>query len=94
MRSLFDINAANAINNLGNTYYHQGKYDEATAHYERTLEIREKADHINTANAINNLGLTYNSQGKYDEAISRIGSHQHGRHDQQPRPAHYVGQNS
>jgi len=61
------INTASTINNLGNTYTHQGKYDEAIAQYERALRIKEKAfgaDHINTADTIMNIGLLLKSGDK------------------------------
>ena len=60
------IKMANTINNLGNTYNSQGKYDEAIAQYERALRIYEKAfgvDHINTARTIMNIGLFHQSRG-------------------------------
>ena len=95
------INTADTINNLGITYDSQGKYELAIAQYERALRIKEAAfgvDHINTANTINNLGSTYQQSGQVragDRAVRtgvedqrggiRRGSHQHGRHDQQPR---------
>jgi Tetratricopeptide repeat len=49
------IKTADTINNLSITYGHQGRYDKAIAHHERTLRIKEKAfgvDHINTADTI------------------------------------------
>ena len=61
------------LDSLGAFFHRYGQYDEAIAHYERSLRIKEKAfgvDHINTADTINNLGFTYDSQGKYDEAIA------------------------
>src|SRR5208282_5039112 len=61
------------LDSLGSFCHAYGQYDEAIAHYERSLRIKEKAfgvDHINTADTINNLGSTYDSQGKYDEAIA------------------------
>ena len=69
---LDEVNIADTINNLGNTFSSLGKYDEAIVHFERALKIKEKAfglDHIDTADTIDNLGSTYNSQGKYDEGI-------------------------
>ena len=67
------MNCANTINNLGITYGHQGKYDQAITHYERALRIKKNAfgvDHINCANTINNLSITYRHQGKSDQAIA------------------------
>ena len=63
----------NEINNLGLTYFSQGKYDEAIVRYERALRIFEKmfeVNHINTIVTINNLDMMYDSKGKYDEAIA------------------------
>ena len=69
------INTANTINNLGSTYASQGKYDEAIAHYERALRIKEKAfgvDHINTADTIMNIGLLFKSHGQIKPARSQL----------------------
>src|SRR5579871_6242197 len=63
------------ILDLGNTYYSQGKYDEAIAHYEQASRIYENSfgvDHINTADTIMNIGLFYKSQNQVDLAKSSL----------------------
>jgi tetratricopeptide (TPR) repeat protein len=66
------IKRADTINNLGKTYFRQGKYDDAIEQYQRALEITEQmsgVDHTNTAKMINNLGVAYNAQGRHELAI-------------------------
>ena len=53
------------VNNFGNTYDSQGKYDEAIAQYKQALRIKENAfgvDYINTTETIGNIGLFHQSQ--------------------------------
>lgn len=55
-------------NNLGNALKHQGKYEEAIAHFNRALELNP-----GYAKAHNNLGTALAAQGKTDEAIKHFG---------------------
>lgn len=58
---------------IGNVYYHQGKYDDAIFMYEKSLQIQLPIlgnNHSNIAGAYNNIGLVYYHQGKFNEAIS------------------------
>ena len=55
-------------NNLGNALKHQGKYEEAIAHFNKALEINP-----GYAKAHNNLGTVLAAQGKTDEAIKHFG---------------------
>jgi tetratricopeptide (TPR) repeat protein len=53
-------------------FYGQGKYDKALEHYQRALNIREKAlgpEHPDVASSLSNLGEVFNKQGKYDKAL-------------------------
>ncbi|HJZ87573.1 MAG TPA: tetratricopeptide repeat protein [Polyangia bacterium] len=59
-------------NNLGLVARAQGKYDEAAAHLQRALELREKQvgpDHPDVTVPLSGLGGTYLSLGKYQEAL-------------------------
>jgi hypothetical protein len=61
------------LDSLGSLCTAYGENDEAIAHYERSLRIKEKAfgvDHINTAYTIMNIGLFYQSRGKVKLAES------------------------
>jgi tetratricopeptide (TPR) repeat protein len=49
----------------GNYFYNQGKYDEALADYNRSLELRPDNPAI-----LNNRGRTYDELGRYDEALA------------------------
>jgi tetratricopeptide (TPR) repeat protein len=72
------------MNNLGNVYKDQGKWEEAIDCYQQSLEIfRAIGDHHGIAQTIGNLGNLYQAQGKCEEAIdcyqqSIQGSHQLG----------------
>jgi Flp pilus assembly protein TadD len=55
-------------NNLGNALKHEGKTEEAIAHFNRALQINP-----GYAKAHNNLGTTLASQGKTQEAIKHFG---------------------
>src|SRR5207248_845532 len=69
------INTADTINNLGNTYAKQGKYDETITEYQWALRIYEKAfgvDHINSACTIMSIGLLFESQGQIKLARSQL----------------------
>ncbi len=58
--------SAQALNNLGNLVYKEGRVGEARALYERALEIRP-----GWPLALNNLGNALRSLGRPDEAIAR-----------------------
>jgi tetratricopeptide (TPR) repeat protein len=53
-------------NNLGNAFFNQGKYQEATNQYNEALRINP-----NSAEAHNNLGNVFFNQGKYQEATNQ-----------------------
>jgi predicted O-linked N-acetylglucosamine transferase (SPINDLY family) len=56
---------AEKLNEQGNAYVQQGRFDEAIACYEKALAINPYF-----AGALNNLGLTYKDMGQLDRAIS------------------------
>ena len=55
-------------NNLGNALKHQGKIEEAIAHFKKALQINP-----GYAKAYNNLGTALASQGKTEEALKHFG---------------------
>jgi primosomal replication protein N len=60
-----------SMNNLANVLDSQGKYEEAEAMHQQTLQLKEKVlgkEHPSTPESINNLALVLNHQGKYKEA--------------------------
>ena len=50
---------------VGWAFYYQRKYDEAIAHYSRTLEIAPDLPMV-----LYELGLAYQNSGRYDEALT------------------------
>nr|WP_286167491.1 tetratricopeptide repeat protein [Arthrospira platensis] len=59
------------LTSLGNTYNALGRYQEAIAFYQKSLEIaRDIGDRKNEAASLNNLGNAYYSLGRYPEAIA------------------------
>ena len=59
------------LNNL--VYQSQGRWEEAIAQYEQSLEIinRSVGDRHGEGKTLNNLGLVYQSQGRWEEAIAQ-----------------------
>jgi Flp pilus assembly protein TadD len=55
-------------NNLGNALKHQGKIEEAIAHFKKALQLNP-----GYAKAHNNLGTALASQGKTEEALKHFG---------------------
>ena len=58
---------------LGWTKDDQGKYLEAIAYYQKSIEIENlllPPNHINFANSYNNIGVTYQKMGEYSKALS------------------------
>lgn len=69
------MHTAGPINNLGLTYYSQGKYNDVIAHFERASKIFVKlfgVNNINVADKFNNLGITYRSLGRREEAKAQF----------------------
>lgn len=64
---------SNAHNNIAMVYLHQGAFDLAEIHLQKSLELKRK---INTTHEVpetlNNLGLLRLRQGRYDEAQTYI----------------------
>ncbi len=66
-----DPQLAKNLNNIGNVYRSQGKFEEAEANYMRAIAILENsvgAEHPNLATVLNNLAVLYRKQSKYKEA--------------------------
>ncbi len=60
-------------NNFGNLFYRAEKYEEATAHHRRSLELWEKLEGklgLDLTGPLNGLGNTLDDQGKYEEALA------------------------
>jgi CHAT domain-containing protein/tetratricopeptide (TPR) repeat protein len=58
------------INNLGNVYKSQARYDDADAQYKRALAMAEKIggpNSLQVALVLNNLTKVYEDQGRFDE---------------------------
>jgi tetratricopeptide (TPR) repeat protein len=65
-----DIELAVSLNKLGNVFGAQGEYEQAKLHYQRALQISEKAlsaDHPHIASGLNNLGNVFYVQGDYEQ---------------------------
>jgi tetratricopeptide (TPR) repeat protein len=63
--------ALNSVNNLGNLYGSQDRFQEAEPLFIRAIEGYEKTwgrEHTSTLNAINNLGTLYQSKDRPQEA--------------------------
>ena len=64
---------AMVLNNIGNVYLAKGDYSEAQTYFERTLELREKANvrPKDLADTLHNLGETLSKEGRYDQALAQ-----------------------
>ncbi len=70
-----DVALASIVNSWGNVLADLGKYDEATAAYERALAMRENAlgpNHPYVAASLNNLGNLFYNRNQYPEARERL----------------------
>lgn len=66
------------LNELGNAYVDQGKWDEALECYERSLSLRREAnDHRGEMVVLNNLGALYHRQGRWEEALGYYSRSRH-----------------
>ncbi|CAF1252660.1 unnamed protein product [Rotaria magnacalcarata] len=67
-----DSDRANIYHMLGMLKYHQGKYQEAVAFYEKSLKIKRKTlpdDDISLASTYSNIGQVYNNMADYSKAL-------------------------
>lgn len=66
-----DANSIKANYNLGNTLYHQKKYDESRAHYDKIIKNfnSSKAD---KHKAFHNIGKTYLDENKPEKAVPAL----------------------
>jgi tetratricopeptide (TPR) repeat protein len=65
------MSTLDAVNNLANLYYKQGKMKEAEEMHLRALKGKEEVwgpKHTSTLDTVNNLGVLYADQGKMKEA--------------------------
>ncbi len=63
------VGQANVLNDLGVEAYHEGKWDESLALYQRSKDARERAgDVVQAAFATNNVGEILSDQGRLAEA--------------------------
>jgi len=70
-----DDRLATTLNNLGQVYDQEGKYEQAEPLYKRCLRISEKIkgpNHPDVAISLKNLGQLYWEQGKYEESEALI----------------------
>ena len=57
------------LNNIGNTYFSKGDYENALTYYERALQVREKLKvPSDIADTLNNLADTSIRTGQFDQA--------------------------
>jgi serine/threonine protein kinase/tetratricopeptide (TPR) repeat protein len=66
---------ARLLSALGNVYYGEGKFAEATEHYRRSVALREQAlgpEHPDVARVLNNLGIALRDQNQYREAAAQL----------------------
>jgi serine/threonine protein kinase/tetratricopeptide (TPR) repeat protein len=66
---------ARLLSALGNVYYGQGAFADATEHYRRSLALREQVlgpEHPDVARVLNNLGIALRDQNKYGEAAAQL----------------------
>jgi DNA-binding SARP family transcriptional activator/Tfp pilus assembly protein PilF len=62
-----------ALVSLGLVHGHQGRYQQATGHFEQALaRYQETGDQAGQARALNYLGLVHCQQGRYQEGISKL----------------------
>jgi tetratricopeptide (TPR) repeat protein len=67
-----DTDRAYIYHRLGGLKDKQGKYQEAVAFFEKSLEIKEKSlptNHPDLAESYNNIGMVYNHMGEYSKAL-------------------------
>lgn len=66
-----DANSIKANYNLGNALYHQGKLDEARAHYQKVIN-NPKATKQDKSNSHYNIGRNYLDEGRFEEATKHF----------------------
>ena len=60
---------ADALNNLGDTYYHLGNHAQAIGYHRQALDLtRQVGDRYNEADTLTHLGETYLAAGESDAA--------------------------
>ena len=72
-RETGDLNLeALVLNNLGRSYLALRSFADAQIHFQRSLQLREKANSPQgTADTLHSLALTLTRMGRYDQALSR-----------------------
>lgn len=55
--------------NLGNALYHQDKFDEARAHYDRVIQNVQSTE-LDKAKAYHNIGKSYFDQNEFEKAVN------------------------
>lgn len=55
--------------NLGNALYHQDKFDEARAHYDRVIQSVQSTE-LDKAKAYHNIGKSYFDQNEFEKAAN------------------------
>jgi serine/threonine protein kinase/tetratricopeptide (TPR) repeat protein len=66
---------ARLLSALGNVYYGEGKFAEATENYRRSIALREQVlgpEHPDVARVLNNLGIALRDQNQYREAAVQL----------------------
>lgn len=66
-----DANSIKANYNLGNSLYHQKKYDESRAHYDKIIK-NIKSSKADKHKAFHNIGKTYLDENNPEKAVSAL----------------------
>jgi len=62
---------ANSLRHLGIVAEHQGRYEEAVEHFERSLKIRDElGDPAGTAAVLTAIGIAFEAMGRFEEAVT------------------------
>ncbi len=60
------------LNNIGESYRHQKKLEQALPYYERALTINKQLNNpVRIAATLDNIGHIYQAQGKWEQAIEQ-----------------------
>src|SRR5690606_27372733 len=63
--------------NLGTALYHQDKFDEARAHYDRVIQNVQSTE-LDKAKAYHNIGKSYFDQNEFEKEIGRASCRERG----------------
>lgn len=68
--SFYRVGEGVNLNNIGEIYYSQGKYDQALKLYQKALAIyKESSDKVGQGITLSNMGRVYDAQGQLAQAL-------------------------